>query len=127
MRATACLAIAGLVGGCAMTMERPVEPFQSETIEIAPNAFYESCVTLEAGDRLLFSYLADPPMAFSIRRYSDNASVSYVMRDLSRDESGIFFVPESHEYCLHWTPPPGEVSWPTLLKYNFRLLNKPAP
>ena len=77
----AAIAVACLATGCAMTMERPVEPFASETIEVAPNAFYESCVALEAGDRLLFSYLSDPPMTFSIRRHIGNAEVSYLVRD----------------------------------------------
>ena len=109
-----------------MTMERPVEPFASETIEVAPNAFYESCVALEAGDRLLFSYLSDPPMTFSIRRHIGNAEVSYLVRDRAREDGGIFFVHESQEYCLHWAPSPVEVSWPTLLKYSIRLNNRPA-
>ena len=119
----ACLAAAG----CATPLERPVEPFQSETIEVAPNAFYESCVALEAGDRLLFSYLADPPMTFSIRRHIGNAHVSYIVREPSREDGGIFFVRESQEYCLHWAPAPVEVTWPTLLRYSIRLnqLNQP--
>src|SRR5437764_6909486 len=98
------LAAACGIAGCATTLERPVEPFQSETIEVAPNAWYESCVTLEKGDKLMFSYAVDPPMTLSIRRHIANADVSYLIRDPAREDSGIFFVPESHGYCLHCAP-----------------------
>lgn len=118
---------AALLGGCAVTLERPVEPFQSKTIEVAPNAWYESCVTLAKGDRLLYSYTADPPVTLTIRRHIGNADVSYIVRDRAREDSGIFFVAESADYCLHWQPRIAEdVTWPTLLKYSIRLNNSPA-
>ena len=110
-----------LVAACATKIDRPVDPFESKVIEIAPNAWYESCVSLQAGDKLIFSYVADPPLAFSIRRHIGNSDVSYIVRDLAREEGGIFFVPESQDYCLHWTPPAVEVTWPTLLRFNIRL------
>ena len=60
-------------------------------------------------------------MAFSIRRHIGSSNVSYIVRDLAREEGGIFFVPETQDYCLHWTPSPVEVTWPTLLRYDVRL------
>lgn len=119
--AAIALAAAILSAGCATKLERPVAPFESKVIEVAPNTWYESCVTLLAGDRFLFSYLADPPMAFAIRRRIGNSMVSYLVRDLAREEGGIFFVPESNDYCLHWTPAAAEVTWPTLLRYTIKL------
>lgn len=116
-----------LLSGCATTLERPVDPFESKTIEVAPNAWYESCVTLAKADRLLFSYTTDPPTTFSIRRHMGNADVSYLVRDSAREDGGIFFVPESEVYCLHWQPRiAADVTWPTLLKYSIRLNNSPA-
>ena len=113
---------ATLLSGCAVTLERPVDPFESKTIEVAPNAWYESCVTLAKGDRLLFSYTADPPTTFSIRRHIGNAEVSYLVRERAREDSGTFFVAESEKYCLHWQPYiTADVTWPTLLKYSIRL------
>lgn len=121
------LLVAALVGACATTLERPVNPFESKTIEVAPNAWYESCVLLEKGDRLLFSFAADPPVTFSIRRRIGDSAVSYLVRDRAREDSGIFFVAESETYCLHWEPRiADEVTWPTLLKYSIRLNNSPA-
>ena len=118
---------ATLLSGCAVTLERPVDPFESKTIEVAPNAWYESCVTLAKGDRLLFSYTADPPTTFSIRRHIGNAEVSYLVRERAREDSGIFFVAESEKYCLHWQPYiTADVTWPTLLKYSIRLNNSAA-
>ena len=123
-RGTIALIAVLLTAACATRLDRPVEPFESKVIEVAPNAWYESCISLQAGDKLIFSYVSDPPMALSIRRHFGSADVSYIVRDLAREEGGIFFVPESQDYCLHWTPPGGEVSWPTLLRYRLRLNNK---
>ena len=118
---------AALLSGCAVTLERPVDPYESKTIEVAPNAWYESCVMLAKGDRLLFSYTADPPTTFSIRRHIGDADVSYLVRDRAREDSGIFFVAESEKYCLHWQPHiTPDVTWPTLLKYSIRLNNSSA-
>lgn len=109
---------------CAYTLDRPVDPFESEVIEVAPNAWYESCVSLEAGDKLMFSYVVDPPMSFALRRHFGESNISYVVRDFAREEAGIFFVPESSEYCMRWTPPGSESPWPTLLRYSLRLNNR---
>ena len=118
--------VVAVIAGCALTLERPVEPFQSDTIEVAPNAWFESCVFLDARDRLVYSYLSDPPTRFSIRRHIGNSDVSYVVRELAREDSGVFLVPETEEYCLRWTPVPSpEVTWPTLLRYSIRLNNRP--
>jgi hypothetical protein len=118
---------AALLSSCAVTLERPIDRFESKTIEVAPNAWYESCVTLAKGDRLLFSYTADPSTTFSIRRHIGNTDVSYLVRDRAHEDSGIFFVAESAVYCLHWQPRIAvDVTWPTLLKYSIRLNNSPA-
>ena len=117
----AAIAAAFLLAACATKLERPIEPFASKVIEIAPNAWYERCIALQSGDRLLFSYVVDPPMAFSIRRHIGSSNVSYIVRDPAREEGGIFFVPETQDYCLHWTPSPVDVTWPTLLRYDVRL------
>ena len=110
-----------LAGGCASRLERPLVPYESKVIEVAPSAPYETCVPLQAGDRFFFSYKADPPMAFSIVRRTEGATISYLLRELSRDESGVFFVPQTENYCLLWVPPAEEVWWPTLLRFTVRL------
>ena len=110
-----------LVTACATPIERTRLPFESPSIEIAPGAPYERCVRVEAGDRLYFSYRVDPPMSFAIRRQSGTATVSFVVREASRDDSGIFFVPETQDYCLHWEPSIADAPWPTLLRFEIRL------
>ena len=117
-------AAALVLSACAYTLDRPTDPFESEVIEVAPNAWYEACVALEAGDKLMFSYVVDPPMSFALRREFGKSNVSYVIRDFAREERGIYFVPESAEYCLRWTPPGTESPWPTLLRYSLRLNNR---
>ena len=112
-----CLALTA----CATNLKRPLTPFESRVIEVAPSAPYETCVPLQEGERLFFSYKADPPMAFSIQRRTSGATLSYLVRDLSREETGVFFVPMTENYCLHWDPPAEEVSWPTLLRFNVHL------
>lgn len=123
-RRLVAIAAAFVLAACAYTLDRPTEPFESEVIEVAPNAWYEACVALESGDKLLFSYVVDPPMSFALRRHFGESNISYVVRDFAREERGIFFVPESSDYCLHWTPPGTESPWPTLLRYSLRLNNR---
>ena len=110
-----------LVAGCATAIERDALPFASPVIEVAPGAPYQRCIRLEAGERLFFSYRADPPMSFAIQRQSSSATVSFVVREASRDESGIFLVPQGADYCLHWMPVNVDVPWPTLLRFDLRL------
>ena len=110
-----------LGAGCASRLERPLAPYESKVIEVAPSAPYETCVHLQAGDRFYFTYKADPALAFSIVRRAEGATISYLLHDLSRDESGIFFVPQTENYCLLWVPPPEEVPWPTLLRFTVQL------
>ena len=121
MRLCALAVLAVLACGCASRLERPLMPYESKVIEVAPSAPYETCVPLQAGDRFFFTFKADPPMAFSIVRRTEGATISYILRDLSRDESGVFLVPHSETYCLLWVPPPEEVWWPTLLRFTVRL------
>ena len=103
-----------------MVIERSALPFASPVIEVAPGAPFQRCLRLEAGERLFFSYRADPPMSFAIQRQSDSATVSFVVREASRDESGVFQVPQSTDYCLRWTPVNADVPWPTLLRFDLR-------
>jgi hypothetical protein len=108
--------------GCATPIGRQQLPFESPVIEVAPGAPYERCVQLAAGDRLYFAYRADPPMSFALRRGEDAAGiVSYVVRDAAREETGLFVVPESGGYCLHWRPVDANAPWPTLLRFEMRL------
>ncbi|MEP7083365.1 MAG: hypothetical protein ABI854_01410 [Betaproteobacteria bacterium] len=120
-RAALPVAVLLMIAGCASRLERPVNPFESKIIEVAPSAPYETCVPLLSGDRFFFTYKADPPMAFSIVRRTADTTVAYLVRELSRDESGVFFVPLTQDYCLVWSPPPEEVPWPTLLRYTVQL------
>lgn len=110
-----------LLAACATRLERPIAPFESKVLDLAPGAPYDTCVHLLAGDRLFFSYKADPPLAFSIQRRVAGATLSYVLRELSRDEGGVFFVPQTEDYCLRWMPSPDEVPWPTLLRFKVQL------
>ena len=118
----AAIAIAALlITGCATEIERSALPFASPVIEVAPGVPYQRCIRLEAGERLFFSYRADPPMSFTIQQQSGSAIVSFVVREPSRDEFGIFLVPRGDEYCLHWMPVNVDVPWPTLLRFELRV------
>jgi len=110
------------LGGCAtVRIERERLPFSSPVIEVAPGAPYERCVRLESGERLYFSYKADPPMSFAIRREVRGAILSYLVVDASRDEDGVFPVGQTEDYCLHWEPAAVDVPWPTLLRFELTL------
>jgi len=121
LRAWSAWMLCLLCAGCATQMARPVEPFTSKVLELAPGAPFETCVHLQAGERLLFNYTADPAMAFAIVRRAGDTTLSYLLRDYAREEGGIFFVQQTEDYCLRWTPPPDDVPWPTLLRYTVHL------
>jgi hypothetical protein len=120
-RAVALALATAIFAGCATEIDRADLPFTSPVVEVAPGAPYQRCVRLDAGERLFFSYRTDPPMSFAIQRQSSNATVSFVVREASRDESGIFLVPQSEEYCFHWSPVNVDVPWPTLLRFELRV------
>jgi len=120
----ACVAL--VLGACATTVEREQLPFESPVIEVAPGAPYARCLRLAAGDRLYFHYLADLPMAFAIQRLTADAVVSYVVRDASREDAGVFSVGASNQYCLRWQPETRDALWPTLLRYEIRLTQNDA-
>ena len=107
--------------GCATPITREQLPFESPIIELAPGAPYERCIRLTAGDRLYFNYRVDPPMSFALRRDEESAVVAYVVRDSSREDAGLFVVPESKHYCLRWDPVDRNAPWPTLLRFELRL------
>lgn len=119
------IALCLLIGACATPLERPLTPYTSAVIDIAPGVPYEKCLALQGGDRLLFSYQADPPMSFAIRRHSGGATLSYVLRDMGREDNGIFFVHETENYCLYWQPASTDTIWPTLLRFTIQL-NRPV-
>lgn len=110
-----------LFQACATPLPRPLVPFTSPVIEVAPGVPYESCLLLQAGERLLVNYQSDPPMAFSIRRRIGDATLSYLVREPGREDGGIFFVPETADYCLHWQPAPVDTIWPTLLRFTMQV------
>ena len=125
LRAAAAAAAVAL-GACAtQQLERSALPFASPVIEVAPGSPYERCIDLVAGDRLYFAYRADPPMSFALRRPSRTAVISYMLRDASREETGLFPVAETSRYCLHWEPEKADAPWPTLLRYEMRLTGAP--
>ena len=115
------LTCALVIAGCATTVDRTQLPFQSPVIEVAPGAAYERCVRLASGDHLYFHYRCDPPMSFAIRRRTSDAILSYVVRDASREDAGVFPAPEEKDYCLRWEPGAPDAPWPSLLRYEIRL------
>jgi hypothetical protein len=121
LRAWMLIAPCLLLAACATRLERPIAPFESKVLELAPGAPFETCVHLLAGERLFFSYKADPPMAFSILRRAGGATLSYLLREPARDEDGVFFVSQTEDYCLRWVPLPDDVPWPTLLRFTAHL------
>jgi hypothetical protein len=65
-------------------------------------------------------------MSFAILRRDGEAILSYVVRDASREDAGVFPVVEEKDYCLRWEPGTRDVPWPTLLRYEIRLTQNRA-
>lgn len=119
------VALVTLIGGCATQLERQALPYKSPVIEVAPGAPYQRCVRLLAGEHLFFSYQVDPPMSFAIRRQSGATTLSFVLREAGREDSGVFLVAQTADYCVHWDAVNADAPWPSLLRFDLRVT--PAP
>ena len=78
------------------------EPRKAEGIVIHPYAMHEQCVQLASGERLDYRYEASEPLHFEIRYRDAGAVLAPLVRDESRNDSGIFVAAATRDYCMAW-------------------------
>jgi len=90
------------VAGCAGGPPRLDAPMAAFNVDLAPYASHEVCFAMRVGERFGYVFEARVPVAFSIRYREQEAVISPISRDSTREESGDFTADQDQTYCLVW-------------------------
>ena len=85
--------------------------------DIAAYAMHEECMHLAIGDRLDYDFAANEPVDFNIHYHEGRAVIAPLVRDKTRQDSGVFAPIISQDYCLMWEAGPAGA----LLDYRISL------
>ena len=98
------MALAALfLAACASDLRHVLD--QSKVVhgeDIAPYAMHEQCVHLATGDRLDYDFTANEPVDFNIHYHEGRVVVAPIVRDKTRQDSGVFIPLLTQDYCLMW-------------------------
>lgn len=97
--AAACILLATCAIHLPLTIERPKVVHGQD---IAPYALHEECLHLAAGDRLDFDFTANQPVDFNIHYHEGGTVLMPIVRDKTRQDSGLFVPVIAKDYCLMW-------------------------
>ncbi|HZQ60779.1 MAG TPA: hypothetical protein VFC24_05475 [Casimicrobiaceae bacterium] len=122
-RSAAMLALAsGALMSC-VTAPDPHRPRIVQHVSLAAYALREECLPLVAHERLEYRFTASEPVRFALQYREANAVLVPLERDSTREDAGIYPVPETRDYCLVWEAGPGGA----FLDYRFVALAPAAP
>ena len=96
--------LAGLGASCALQAAGTGTSSSSSAVAttLEPGKAYESCMTLDAGDKRRWYWKADGPVDFDIH-FRDGDNVAYaVKRERMRGDGGTFAAKAAHDYCWSW-------------------------
>ena len=113
----AALLAALLAAGCATAPVDPATPKAVRDHAMSPYAMHEECRRMAVGERLEYYFEASFPVDFNIHYHEAAAVVMPIVREKSREDSGVFAAPIAHDYCLTWEAGPAGAT----LDYRFRL------
>ncbi len=100
--ATCGAALLAALTACASAPGRLEAPKVVSGVQIAPFATVEECLSLEAGERIDFRFVAHPPVAFNVHFHEGNAVIMPLTRDGATSESGDFTADRKEVHCLAW-------------------------
>jgi hypothetical protein len=101
-RACCFCALAVAVSACASETIRPGTPREVTGQRINPFELHEECVHLTPGDRIVYRFEAQRPVAFNIHYHEGKTVIMPVSRDDVTNDDGTFRPLVAHEYCLMW-------------------------
>ena len=110
----ACVLVAACANPPPLTIDRPKVVHAKD---IAPYALHEECLHLVVGERLDFDFTANDPVDFNIHYREGRAVVSPIVREKTRQDSGLFVPLIAQDYCLTWEAGPAGA----LLDYRISL------
>lgn len=98
----AALAAAFLVVGCG---PKPTESADAKAVRdhaLAPYAMHEECLRMASGERVEYYFTSTEPVDFNIHYHDAGAVLMPIVRDKTRDDSGVFAPRIAADYCLMW-------------------------
>ena len=118
----AVLIAALVVAACANPPVDATAPKAVRDHVLTPYAMHGECLRVAAGERIEYYFTSTEPVDFNIRYHDAGAVLMPVVRDATREDSGVFAPRFAQDYCLTWEAGPAGAS----LDYRFRL-RPPAP
>ena len=111
--------VAGLLlAACASDLRHALDqPKVVRGEDIAAYAMHEQCMRLAIGDRLDYDFTANEPVDFNIHYHEGRAVIAPLVRDKTRQDSGVFAPIIAQDYCLMWEAGPAGA----LLDYRISL------
>jgi hypothetical protein len=103
--AARCAAAAACVLLTACASEPPLAIDRPKVVhgqDIAPYAIHEECLHLAVGDRLDFDFTSNEPVDFNIHYHEGGVVLMPIVRDKTRQDSGLFVPLIAQDYCLMW-------------------------
>ena len=95
-------ALAIAVSACATESIQPGTPREVTGYRIAPFELHEECMQMGPGDRLVYRFTAQRPVAFNIHYHEGKTVIMPVSRDDTTGEDDTFRPLAAHDYCLMW-------------------------
>jgi hypothetical protein len=90
------------VSACATETIQPGTPREITGLPINPFELHEECVQMGPGDRLVYRFKAQRPVAFNIHYHEGKTVIMPVSRDATMEEDGTFRPLAAQDYCLMW-------------------------
>jgi hypothetical protein len=93
-------ALAIAVTACATESIQPGTPREVTGFRINPFELHEECMRMAPGDRLVYRFTAQRPVAFNIHYHEGKTVIMPVSRDDTTAEDDTFRPLAAHDYCL---------------------------
>jgi len=113
----AALLAALLLAGCAAAPADPTAPKAVRDHAMKAYAVHEDCLRIAVGERLEYYFTSTQPVDFNLHYHEGRAVAMPVVRERSREDSGVFAANIAQDYCLMWEAGPAGA----VLDYRFRL------
>ena len=101
-RVCCACALAIAVSACATESIQPGTPREVTGLRINPFELHEECMQMSPGDRLVYRFTAQRPVAFNIHYHEGKTVIMPVSRDDTTAEDGTFRPLAAQDYCLMW-------------------------
>lgn len=101
MGAVLVLAASGTVHGADLALD--AQGAASEVLTVAGKSEQERCLALKAGQRIVWAFVSQGPVDFSIRTRAARQVVANSSRSATREARDALEVPRDQDYCWAWT------------------------